>query len=1133
MTDVFISYSRVDKPFVRRLHAALQGAGRGAWVDWEGIPPSAEWLAEIYGAIEAADAFVFVITTHSVASAVCRQEIDHAAIQKKRLVPVLAEDVATEAIPEVLRRLNWVDMRGDAFDAGFGLLIAALDTDLAWVKDHTRVLVRAAEWNAKDRDRSLLLRGKDLQAAERWFEESARHPSPEPTPLQAEFIVASRHADARRQRLTLIATLAALVVSSSLAVWAYWERGVAQRQTQLSVANNLLVESQSDRHAGSAGAQLRILLGVQSLQRLSSQGRSTLEALRAVDAAASLRARRIGSAPRDGDANAVALSADGTRLVSWNGARLTLRYTSGMQDARSLPARDRVTIAALNQAGTLLAVGDPRGAWLQGIDDTAASATPLPGCDGRMVLLRFDRTGAHVGAIADAKDGNSGLLCVWSAATHTPLVRESFPSVGEARVAKSIMTFSGDGTLVAARVPAPGEGWRILLFDVNSGMQRRSWNLNSRSARIAFRGRSLVVAEDVAIWTWSASGDREESRWKLDDKWRPLELSPDGRFVTIGLFSGRSWVMDDFSYQLMGLFDSASGVQLAEMPAESHTFSQDEQYLIQPGAASYVFAQLPSMRTARFVPESGRLLVNQDSTIAVTVSDTSGLTAWSLADAPQVWSAPSRTNLPDAWTLSPDGSMLAAASSRDLQIVDLLDASRTRHLPSPILQTGLAFSRDGRYLAGVGGDRLALWDARDFTRRRDLKLAEAIRPAEPCALLDRECRQQSDEQALRQHTAPLLFGSNSAFAAWAGSNSLQVWSLPEGKPVFSESAPIVRDALLEVGDRLLIGRADGTVAVVETTQWQRRQPVRVHSSAIHRLTPMDGGASIAALSTKEVRSYGIAHPKSSEWSVSVFSPDTGDVTSTQAGRGIVGPWSVDGRRFTVRTDNDAIDIIGTTDEARVRVKIHLRPNVSQAARALGFTADGRFLLVESETPVTLGRSEPTLHVVDTTSGREITRMPVRADREDTIKLDRAAPYPERFVARGASNLVASLIFENADQYWGVSAGRAKKDLVAWRISNDGALEPVFRRTLGEDIKPVDLDARGGVLVTLPMAPPQPGVPPTVGLQVWAIDLERRIHRACAATGSDLTAQQWKQFIGDYTGEEQRPTCAPTLRPAAR
>ena len=1129
MTDVFISYSRVDQPFVRRLHAALEAAGRGAWVDWEGIPPSAEWLAEIYAAIEAAGAFVFVITKHSVASAICRQEIDHAAIHKKRLVPVLAEDVATEAVAEVLRRLNWVDMRGNAFDTGFSLLIAALDTDLVWVKDHTRVLLRANEWNAKGRDSSLLLRGKDLKAAEHWLGESGRHPSPEPTPLQAEFIVASRHADALRQRLILIATLAALVVSASLAIWAYWERGVSKRQTQLSVANNLLVESQSGRHSGSDGAQLRILLGVQSLQRLLAQGRATTEALKAVDTAASLRARRIGSAARDGDANAVTLSADGTRLVSWNGTRLTLRYTYGMQEARILPARDRVTIAALNRAGTVLAVGDQRGTWLQDMGETAASATPLSGCDGRVVQIQFDRTGTHVAAIAEAADGN-GRFCAWSTSTHGQLIHASLPSVEEGRLAESMVTFSADGSLVAVRVPTPGEAWRVLLFDTSSGVQRRSWILKSRSAKIAFREQSLVVAEDGAVWSWSVSKNQEESRWNLDDKWHPQELSPDGRFVTVSLFRGQSWVMDDFGYELMGLFDSGSGVQLAQMPAKTHAFSPDQQYLIQPTAASYLFAQLPSMRTVRFIPGSGRLLVNQDSTIAVTASDSSGLTGWSLLEAPEVWSSQS---VPDAWTLGPDGSMLATASSRDVQIVDLLDTSRSRHVLSPIPLTGLAFSRDGRSLAGVGSNQLVLWDMPAFIERGNPMLIEALRPAEPCTLLDGECRRQSDERALKQYTAPLLFGSNAKFAAWVGPKSLQVWSLPDGKRVFSESASIVRDALLEVGDRLLIGRADGTVTVVETARWQRRQQIRVHSSSIDRLTAINGGASIAALSTRGVNSYGIADLKSSQWSVSVFSPDTGNLMSRQTGRGIVGPWSHDGLRFTVRTGDDAIDIVGTTDQARVQVKVHLRPNISQAARALGFTAGGRFLLVESETPVTLGRSEPTLHVVDTTSGREVTRTPVRADRKDTIQLDRAAPYPEGFVARGASNLVASLIFENADQYWGVSAARAKKDLVAWRISSVGALDEVFRLPITEDVKPVDLDSRGGLLVTVPHAWPRPDAPSTLGVQVWAIEVEQRMHRACAATESDLTDQQWKQFIGDYTGEEQRSTCAPTLRPDTR
>ena len=47
MTDVFISYAREDRPFVQHLHDALAEHGHGAWVDWEGIPASAKWMAEV------------------------------------------------------------------------------------------------------------------------------------------------------------------------------------------------------------------------------------------------------------------------------------------------------------------------------------------------------------------------------------------------------------------------------------------------------------------------------------------------------------------------------------------------------------------------------------------------------------------------------------------------------------------------------------------------------------------------------------------------------------------------------------------------------------------------------------------------------------------------------------------------------------------------------------------------------------------------------------------------------------------------------------------------------------------------------------------------------------------------------
>src|SRR5438132_13724108 len=117
MADIFISYAREDKDFVRRLDESLKNRGREAWVDWEGIRPTEEFMQAIYGAIEAADSFVFVVTPDSVRSIVCGREIAHAAAHNKRMVPIVAREVNADNVPEPLAKLNWIFCRErDAFE---------------------------------------------------------------------------------------------------------------------------------------------------------------------------------------------------------------------------------------------------------------------------------------------------------------------------------------------------------------------------------------------------------------------------------------------------------------------------------------------------------------------------------------------------------------------------------------------------------------------------------------------------------------------------------------------------------------------------------------------------------------------------------------------------------------------------------------------------------------------------------------------------------------------------------------------------------------------------------------------------------------------------------------------------------
>ena len=158
MAVVFISYSRKDIDFVHRVFDVLTARDRDPWADWQDIPPTADWLDEIYQGIEAADSFLFVISLDSVISEICSLEIEHAIKHNKRLVPVVWKDASD--VHQSMSAHNWVFLREeDDFEANFELLIDALDTDLEYVKEPARLLTLAVDWDKNHRRRNAGLRG--------------------------------------------------------------------------------------------------------------------------------------------------------------------------------------------------------------------------------------------------------------------------------------------------------------------------------------------------------------------------------------------------------------------------------------------------------------------------------------------------------------------------------------------------------------------------------------------------------------------------------------------------------------------------------------------------------------------------------------------------------------------------------------------------------------------------------------------------------------------------------------------------------------------------------------------------------------------------------------------------------------
>ena len=254
--SVMISYSRKDVAFVRKLWEGLLAQGfakEDIWVDWEGIPLTADWMAEITEGIQSANAFIFVISPDSVASEVCAKELAIAADSNKRFIPILHRDPGKgAALHPKISSHNWVFMRDEQeMEKNLPPLVQALNTDLDWLAQHTRLLNRALEWERKGHNDSYLVRGTDLQEAQTFIEQGAAGKEPAPTALHVEYVQAARkHAAVIRRRNRIIAAVVgvALFVLSIFALvqWAIAEEEKvrADNSASTAIANERIAHTQ-------------------------------------------------------------------------------------------------------------------------------------------------------------------------------------------------------------------------------------------------------------------------------------------------------------------------------------------------------------------------------------------------------------------------------------------------------------------------------------------------------------------------------------------------------------------------------------------------------------------------------------------------------------------------------------------------------------------------------------------------------------------------------------------------------------------------------------------------------------------------------------------------------------------------
>lgn len=196
-SKIFISYSREDLAFTNELVAALElAADFEILIDRVGIGHGEAWRERLGRLIIECDTMVFILSPDSISSEVCAWEIGEARRLAKRIVPVLWREVDFAAVPDELSALNAVPFTGENAVSGLPKLVIALNSDLEWLREHTRLGERAVEWAQSGRATAYLLRGAALVAVREWLAAKPAN-APAPTPLQHKFIQASEEDESR------------------------------------------------------------------------------------------------------------------------------------------------------------------------------------------------------------------------------------------------------------------------------------------------------------------------------------------------------------------------------------------------------------------------------------------------------------------------------------------------------------------------------------------------------------------------------------------------------------------------------------------------------------------------------------------------------------------------------------------------------------------------------------------------------------------------------------------------------------------------------------------------------------------------------------------------------------------------
>jgi hypothetical protein len=122
-THLFISYSRKDGEFARRLALSLSDSGADIWLDVEDIPAGVKWSTAVQQGLLQADVMLVIISPDSMKSKNVEDEWQYFLDMNKPIIPVLWKPTALHF---QLSRVQYVDFHSNTYNVALFQLLTEI-----------------------------------------------------------------------------------------------------------------------------------------------------------------------------------------------------------------------------------------------------------------------------------------------------------------------------------------------------------------------------------------------------------------------------------------------------------------------------------------------------------------------------------------------------------------------------------------------------------------------------------------------------------------------------------------------------------------------------------------------------------------------------------------------------------------------------------------------------------------------------------------------------------------------------------------------------------------------------------------------------------------------------------------------